>query len=166
MRNLIIATLLILAFSDLAYARPKNLTLVSFKTSTETLDLGNNGLDTGDLTINMGKVYLKSSIEKANYDTTLVESIGTYVNRHITVNVDEVGETDIRDVLIQYTLPRGTISMTQIMTYSSTTHLPMTVGARAIIGGTGIYAGAKGYQSFTPILGKPPGWYLIKFFFN
>ena len=156
MRNLIIITLLILAFSDLAYARPNNLILTSFKTSTETLDIGNNGLDMGDLTVNMGDVYDKKAAEK----------VGSYVNRHITVHVDEVGGTDTRDILIQYILPRGTISMTQIMTYSSTTHLPMTEGVRAIIGGTGIYAGAKGYQSFAPIPGKPAGWYLIKFFFK
>ena len=91
--------------------------------------------------------------------------VGSYVNRHIMVDVDQVGGTDTRDISIQYTLPGGTISMTQIMTYSSSTKLPMTQGDRAIVGGTGIFSGVKGSQTFSPVSGQS-GRFTIKFNFK
>ena len=155
MRNFIIATLVLLAGSQIAYAKPKNLTFISQLTKTQTLDLGKTGPDMGDITVNMGDVL----------DPKTGVKVGSYVNRHIMVDVDQVGGTDTRDIHIQYTLPGGTISMTQIMTYSSTTHLPMVQGDRAIIGGTGIFAGVKGSQTFTPVSGQS-GRFTIKFNFR
>jgi hypothetical protein len=155
MRNLIIASLVLLTGSQVAYAKPKNLTFISQLTSTETLDLGQTGPDMGDIVVNMGVVL----------DPKTGQKVGSYINRHITIHVDRAGATDTRDINIQYTLPRGTITMTQIQTYSSTTHLPMSQGDRAIIGGTGIFAGAKGVQTFAPVPGQS-GRFFIKFNFK
>jgi hypothetical protein len=155
MRKIIISTLVFLAGSQLAYAKPKNITLISQLTSTQTLDLGKTGQDMGDIVVNMGDLLNPKTGEK----------IGSYVNRHILVNVDQPGGTDTRDISIQYTLPGGTISMTQIQTYSSATHLPITQGDRAIIGGTRKYSGVKGSQTFTSVNGYP-GRFLIKLNFK
>ena len=155
MRNIIIATLVLLAGSQIADAKPRTLTFISQLTRSQTLDLGKTGPDMGDITINMGDVL----------DPKTGVKVGSYVNRHIMVDVDQVGGTDTRDISIQYTLPGGTISMTQIMTYSSSTKLPMTQGDRAIVGGTGIFSGVKGSQTFSPVSGQP-GRFTIKFNFK
>ena len=56
MRNIIIASLVLLAGSQIAYAKPRNLTFISQLTRSQTLDLGKTGPDMGDITVNMGDV--------------------------------------------------------------------------------------------------------------
>jgi hypothetical protein len=64
MRKIIISTLVFLAGSQLAYAKPKNITLISQLTSTQTLDLGKTGQDMGDIVVNMGDLLNPKTGEK------------------------------------------------------------------------------------------------------
>lgn len=145
MRNLLLASLLIAAGTQAAFAKPKNMTVLLQAKSSETLDLGQTGPSFGDIAINRG-LCLNSKTK---------EQIGSYVVRKIIVGVDIPGGSDERDHLAQYTLPGGTITATGITSNNSGTNLPNQKSERPIVGGTGKYFGARGTSTVTPVEGQP-----------
>lgn len=146
MKNLVLALILIsAAISQSVYAKPRIINFISHKTNSETVDVGSTGLSVGDITINSGGLL----------NVNASANIGSYIARLIIVSVDIVGGTTTRDLLVSYSLPEGTVTTVNMNKFPLGTNFPVESSDRAIIGGTGRYAGVKGVATVTPISGHP-----------
>jgi hypothetical protein len=124
-------------------AKPKNIKIINHRLETKLLDLGQQGMSMGDISINSGEILSSKS----------GEVIGSYVTRKIVVDV-QAGQ-DVRDTVQQNNLPTGTVTTMGISVTDTRTGLVMSSEERAIVGGTRAYAGARGVARITPLLDKP-----------
>ena len=126
-------------------AKPKDITFISHRITSEKVDIGNKGLSVGDITTNTGEILNKKS----------KSVIGSFAGRHIVISVDIPGGTEVRDMIIQDTLPDGTVLSAIIATFNTGTNFPVSRQDRIIVGGTGKYTGARGIRYTSPIEGQP-----------
>ena len=145
MRHLILACLLLTTGLQAAYAKPKNITFVSHRITSDKVDIGTNGLSVGDITANTGELL----------DPKTKSIIGSFAGRHIVISADIPGGTEIRDMIIQDSLPGGTVLSSIIATFNTKTNFPTSRQDRVIVGGTGKYTGARGIRYTDPIDGQP-----------
>lgn len=125
-----------------ANAAPKDFVVFVDRATSQYVDIPPKGPSVGDIRVNTQNV--RRSING--------ELIGTSIARLITVQRDVPGGDEVRDVAIQYTLPGGTISLTSMHAFPAGALYPERA-VRAIVGGTGKYAGARGTSTFDPIDG-------------
>jgi hypothetical protein len=97
----------------------------------------------GDISVNSGEIL----------SFTTGKVIGSYFTRKIVVDV--MADQDVRDTVQQNNLPTGTVMTMGISMTDTRTGLLMSSEERAIVGGTGAYAGARGVSRMTPLLDKP-----------
>jgi hypothetical protein len=146
MKNIIFICLLFAAASaQVAQAKPKNISFVSHRTSSQKVDVGEPGLSVGDIFTNQGDLL----------DAKTIAVIGTFAGRHVVIAADIPGGTEKRDMIIQNTLPGGTVISVTIADFNTATNFPVSRQDRVIVGGTGKYNGAKGIRYTDPIEGKP-----------
>lgn len=81
--------------------------------------------------------------------------IGSFAGRHIVIAADLPGGTETRDMIIQDTLPGGTVISVVIPLFNTATNFPIGRQDRVIVGGTGKYNAAKGIRYTDPVDGKP-----------
>jgi hypothetical protein len=155
MRNMILVCLLVVTGMQAAYAKPKNMTYISHRTSSQQVDIGETGNSVGDINVNIGELF----------DAKKRTLIGTYVARHIIVVSSLPRGNDIRDGILQDTLPGGTLLVEGIVEYNAATNFLDKPVERPIVGGTGKFAGARGVRISTPIPGQP-GDLLVKLIFK
>ena len=103
------------------------------RSKIEVIDIGAPGPSVGDISITTGP------ISKTNGG----EPIGSYITRRITVVANQPGKTEA-DVMQELRLPEGTILVSSILSLTALAPTPEREQVRAIIGGTGKYAGARG----------------------
>ena len=145
LRSIGAATILLSLSIGPAHAIPKSITFVSHRLHTETLDLGNIGPSMGDISVITGEILSR------NED----QVIGSYVIRKIIITANADQGIDERDTYIKYKLKTGTIAVIDISENNTATAAIIKSEDRPIVGGTGIYAGAKGVLTSTPIDGRP-----------
>lgn len=146
MKNIIFTCLLVaIASSQVAQAKPKNISFVSHRTSFQKVDLGEPGLSVGDIVTTQGELL----------DAKTSAIIGAFAGRHIVIGADIPGGTEKRDMIIQDILPGGTVMSVTIADFNTATNFPVARQDRIIVGGTGKYNGAKGIRYTDPIEGKP-----------
>ncbi|NBS17166.1 MAG: hypothetical protein EBS79_09735 [Gammaproteobacteria bacterium] len=138
-------TALLLTSAGPANAAPKPITFVSHRLHTETLDLGTPGPSMGDISVMTGEIL------SPNED----QIIGSYVIRKIMLSADASQGLDERDTYIKYKLKAGTIAVLDITENNTASAAIFKTEDRAIVGGTGAYAGAKGVLTATPMTGRP-----------
>ena len=154
MRRLIIPFLVLASVSQVAFSKPKNISFISERMTNQTLDLGTTGASMGDITVNTGNLL----------DAKTNATIGTYISRKTMIVTNGLNGTDTRDTSTQYDLPQGTVSMTDMSTYTTGNSFPAMPQERAIVGGTGKYSGAKGVAVITPMTNRPGALYVtLKF---
>jgi hypothetical protein len=155
MRNIILASLLIAAGTQTAFAKPQNINLLLENTSFEYIDLGQTGTTSGDITVSGGPIFNEKTKDQ----------IGSYITRAIFLSADIPGGATATDALTEYKLPGGTITITGITTINPGTKLPTTPSERPIVGGTGKYFGTRGTSRVVPVEGQPK-IFLIKLKFK
>lgn len=121
-----------------AIAAPHDSTFFLKRTSRQTIDLGATGTSVGDMAFANGIV----SKQRGGAE------VGTYNFRGITVAVPIPGGRENRDALTQYNFKNGTLLMERINSVPAGT-LPDSTEVYPIIGGSGVYAGAKGTVVFS-----------------
>lgn len=133
------------AIAQVAQAKPKNISFLSHRTSSQKVDIGEPGLSVGDIVTNLGDLLdAKTSI-----------NIGTFAGRHVVIAADISSGIEKRDMIIQDQLPGGTVISVTIADFDTATNFPISRQDRVIVGGTGKYNGAKGIRYTDPIEGKP-----------
>ena len=155
MRNIVVTFLLLMSGIQTVSAKPKNITFISHRTTSDKVDIGTSGLSVGDVTANTGELL----------DPKTKTTMGTFAGRHIVIAVDIPGGTEVRDMIIQDTLPGGTVLSSVIATFNTGTNFPVSRQDRVIVGGTGKYNGARGIRYTDPIDGQP-GDALVKLRFK
>ena len=146
MKKIIFTCLLVaVASAHVAQAKPKNISFSSHRTSSQKVDVGEPGLSVGDIVTNQGDLL----------DAKTGAVIGTFAGRHVVIVADIPGGTEKRDMIIQDTLPGGTVISVTIADFNTATNFPVARQDRVIVGGTGKYNGAKGIRYTDPIEGKP-----------
>jgi hypothetical protein len=84
MKNIIFTCLLCAAASaQVAQAKPKNISFVSHRTSSQKVDVGEPGLSVGDIVTNQGDLL----------DAKTSAVIGTFAGRHVVIAADIPGGT-------------------------------------------------------------------------
>jgi hypothetical protein len=99
-------------------------------------------VDTAPAGPSLGDIYVRRGAITASQDGP---AIGEYYTQATIIFLDPATETSARSYLTEYILEAGTIYMTDIVQLEH--GLPVGEGhihTGAIIGGTGIYAGARG----------------------
>ena len=145
MRALIFAGLLLAMGTQVAQAKPRNISFISHRTTATKVDVGDPGLSVGDIVANTGELL----------DIKTNAVIGAFAGRHIVIGADLPGGTETRDMIIQDTLPGGTVTSVVIAQFNTGTNFPIASQDRVIVGGTGKYNGAKGIRYTDPVDGKP-----------
>lgn len=145
MKNTILASILLLSGIEAVDAKPRNISFITNRTSYETLDLGQSGPTMGDINVGHGELL----------DRKTNKVIGSFSSRAIVMVVDMPGGTREHDTITNYYLPGGLVTSVGMATYTQGVNLPTEVVERAIVGGTGKYAGARGVLTMTPIPGVP-----------
>lgn len=115
--------------------KPKKLTMFSHNKSLDRVDSNQSGIDHGDL------FHRVDSLSSTRNGPT----IGVSYSQAEIIAHDPIGNTDVRRVFIESFLPKGRLF------FIGTSELdrgaipqPGWTNVYAILGGTGIYAGAKG----------------------
>ena len=99
-------------------------------------------VDTAPPGPSLGDSYVRRGAIRASQDGAV---IGEYYTQATVMVLDPATETSARSYLAEYVLKDGTLYMTDIVQMSH--GLPVSEGhthTGAIIGGTGLYAGARG----------------------
>ena len=127
------------------------LTLVMKQTQREVVDLGATGTTIGDVVTGGGD--LRRSAQGA--------VLGTWNYRAETVRVDIPGGSESRLTTQWYALGKGSIMVSGLVSIQQGTR-PTKPHPLVIVGGTGIYTGARGTMTLLP---KGPDDYIATFHF-
>ena len=145
---------LFIGLSFNATAKPKNFEIKSHILESNTLDLGSPGNSMGDLTV----------IDTVLMDAKSETAIGSAIFRKTILKIDPVSGATRSESFVEYTLAGGSIFVYATTMDDPTIHLINRPVTRAIVGGNGIYRGARGNVMNMPIEGRP-GYFINKFIF-
>jgi hypothetical protein len=150
------ATLVSVSIAVPASATPRTgphgtLTILMTQTAREVLDLGATGTTVGDVVTGSGD--LRRSAQGA--------TIGTWTYRAETMRVNIPGGNENRLTTQWYALGKGSLMASGLISLQQGTR-PTKPQPLVIVGGTGIYSGARGTMTLLP---KGPDEYVATFRF-